>query len=266
MQDRHINRFKYFKEQELTTEKYVLPFIEEVKDINENVSVLEIGCGEGGNLMPFLKRGCRRIVGVDMSKSKIENGISFFENIENSQNVEFICDDIYNISPKEIGQFDLIIMRDVLEHIHNQEKFMNFVKTFLKTDGKFFLGFPPWHNPFGGHQQMCESKILSKLPYFHILPAFIYKLILKSFGESDSKIEGLMEIKETRITIERFEKIIKKNKYNLDKKNLYFINPNYEIKFGIKPKISSKFISSLYFFRNFIITTSYYLISNEKNI
>ena len=266
MQDRHLNREKYFKEQGITTEKYVIPLIGEVQDVNKNTSVLEIGCGEGGNLIPFYKIGCKRIVGVDMSKSKIANGNIFFNKIDGERdNLKFICDDIYNIKTEDIGRFDIIITRDVLEHIHGQEKFMNFVKRFMKPKGRFFLGFPPWHNPFGGHQQMCDNNFLSKIPYFHILPRSIYKLILRVFGESDAKIEGLLEVKDTGITIERFQRILKKEQYRVDKRIFYFINPNYEIKFGLKPREVWGVISSIPFIRNFIITTNYYVISEDAN-
>ena len=263
MQDRHFDRSKYFKEQEVTTEKYVLPFIQEIKEINEETSVLEIGCGEGGNLMPFFAKGCKRVVGIDMSKGKIENASKFFEKNIGNNNVEFICDDIYNLNVQDIGQFDIVIARDVLEHIYDQDRFMSLVKSFMKSDGKFFLGFPPWFNPFGGHQQMCDNKFLSKLPYFHILPSLIYRYILKLFGETDSKIKGLLEVKETGITIERFERIIKKNNYTTNKRVLYFINPNYEVKFGMKPRVSWKLVSSVPVIRNFLITTNYYVISKK---
>lgn len=262
MQERHTNRKKYFKEQGITTEKYVIPFIEEIVKITKNTSILEIGCGEGGNLIPFYKIGCKKIVGIDMSKSKIKNGKVFFKEIKGDpENLKFICNDIYNINPEEIGQFDIIITRDVLEHIHGQEKFMHFVKSFMKQNGKFFLGFPPWHNPFGGHQQVCNSNILSKTPYFHILPKPIYRSILRIFKEPEVKIEALLEVKDTAITIERFQNILKKEKYRVDKKIFYFINPNYEIKFGLKPRKVWKLISSLPYIRNLLITTNYYLIS-----
>ena len=263
MQERHTNRNQYLKEQEITSGKYVIPFIEEVLQINEETTILEIGCGEGGNLVPFLKRGCKRIVGIDILPDKIQNANTFFKDIENGENIEFICEDIYNIDPEQLGKFDIILTRDVLEHIHGQEKFMEFVKSFLKVDGKFFLGFPPWYNPFGGHQQMCKSKFLSVLPYFHILPTPIYRGILKAFGETERKIEGLLEIKETGITIERFEKILKKSNYKTDKRIFYFTSPNYEVKFGIKPRVSWSFISSIPFLRNFLITTNFYVISKN---
>ena len=265
MQERHLDRSKYFEEQKITVEKYVLPLIKEVKDINKDTSVLEIGCGEGGNLVPFLNNGCMRIVGVDMSKGKIENANKVFNKIENGNSIEFICDDIYNLSAEDIGKFDIIITRDVLEHIHGQEKFMSYVKRFLKPGGKFFLGFPPWQSPFGGHQQMCVNKTLSKLPYFHILPKSFYKLILKSFKESKSKIEGLLEIKDTRISIERFERILKKERYKKDKRCHYLINPNYEIKYGLKPRKTSSFFSSIPYLRNYLITTNYYVVSIDPH-
>ena len=136
-----------------------------------------------------------------MSEGKIKNANIFYSNHPRRENIEFIESDIYNVD--DIGSFDIIMTRDVLEHIHGQERFMEFIKRFLKPNGKFFLGFPPWHNPFGGHQQICESKILSKLPYYHILPTFLYRPVLKAFGESDAKVVTLLEIKETGITIER---------------------------------------------------------------
>ncbi|MBW8332769.1 MAG: class I SAM-dependent methyltransferase [Prolixibacteraceae bacterium] len=263
MQKRHTDRKLYFKEQERTFGKHVLPFIQEVKEINEQTSVLEIGCGEGGNLIPFLKLGCNRIVGIDMSKGKIENAKEIFGKFENVNPAEFIVDDIFNVDIDDIGQFDIIITRDVLEHIHGQEKFMKFVKKFLKSDGKFFLGFPPWYNPFGGHQQMCDSKFLSKIPYFHILPKFMYRFILKVFGESDAKIRGLLEVKDTGITIERFQRILKQEQYLINKRSFYFINPNYEVKFGLKPRKAWKLITIIPIIRNFFITTNYYLISKK---
>lgn len=260
MQKRHFNREQYFKEQGITTKKHVIPFVQEVFEINKNSEVLEIGCGEGGNLFPFVEMGCKRVVGIDMLQHKINNAKKFFLQEEKFENVEFICEDIYNIKVEDVGQFDFIFLRDVLEHIHGQEKFMNFVKRFLKPTGRMFFGFPPWHNPFGGHQQVCDNKFLSKVPYFHILPVCIYSGILKMFGESNRRIYDLLEIKETRITIERFERILKKEKLKKYKRTLYFINPNYEIKFGLKPRKIWKPIEIIPFFRGFFITTNYYVI------
>ena len=151
----------------------------------------------------------------------------------------------------EEKKYDVIIMRDVIEHIPNQEIFLGFVKSFLKPEGKFFLAFPPWQNPFGGHQQICRSKILSVFPWFHLLPRPLYKFVLKAFGENEGTITALFEIKDTGISVERFERILKRENYKIDKRVFWFINPNYQTKFGLKPRKQTRIISSIPWVRGF---------------
>jgi len=259
MQERHINRKKYFNEQIQTTSRFVVPFIQKYKNINSSARVLEIGCGEGGNLKPFVDLSCE-CVGVDLSSNKIELGKQFFSEFESAKTPHLIVQDIYETNPDDFGKFDIIIMRDVIEHIHHQEKFMAFVKQFLKDDGLFFLGFPPWQNPFGGHQQVCRNKFLSVFPYFHLLPKVMYKSVLKLLGETDNTIEALLEIKQTGISLERFERILKNENYAIVEKTFFLFNPNYEVKFGLKPRKQLAIVSAIPFVRNFFTTAAYYLI------
>ncbi len=261
MQKRHTDSRQYFEEQGLSTDKHILPFIESVRKIESGMNVLEIGCGEGGNLKPFLDKGCR-CVGVDFSKIKIELGREFYANHPLVDNLQLISENIYNTKEFD-ASFDLIILRDVIEHIHDQDKFFGLMKTLMAPNGIAFFAFPPWQNPFGGHQQICENKLMSALPYYHLLPASIYKAVLKTFGESDAKIITLLEIKETGISIERFEKLFRKNGYRQILKTLFFINPNYEIKFGLKPRKLSSIIASIPGVRNLFATCGYYVIAQD---
>jgi SAM-dependent methyltransferase len=258
MQKRHKNKEQYFQEQGLTSLKFVVPFISGLVTLNNKTSVLEIGCAEAGNLKPFVDMGCKA-TGIDISCTRIELANEFYKNHVNRKNLTLICEDIYKVNPDK--KYDVIIMRDVIEHIPNQEKFMAFAKNFLKPEGKFFLAFPPWQNPFGGHQQICKSKLLGVLPWFHLFPGRFYKFILKAFGESEGTITALMEIKETGISIERFERILKTEKYKIDKRVFYFINPNYQTKFGLKPRKQTALISAIPGLRNIFTTAMYYVVS-----
>ena len=260
MQERHINKKKYFNEQVQTTEKYVIPFIEQTHPITPETSILEIGCGEGGNLLPFLQRGCK-IVGIDILQGKIDKANEYFLDHPKKDRANFMVQDIYDVDPDLNWKFDIIIMRDVIEHIHDQEKFMAYIKRFLKPSSNIFFGFPPWQMPFGGHQQTCKNTFLSKLPWFHLLPTGAYKKMLLLFGESQRNVDNLIEIKETGISLERFRRIVKKEEYSIDREVWYFLNPNYEIKFGLKPKKSIPPFKSIPYLRNFFITAGYYLIS-----
>ena len=258
MQKRHLDPLQYINEQIITTQKYIVPFIQQVKQIDASLQVLEIGCGEAGNLKPFLDLGCK-CTGVDFSTHKIEKGREFFSTHPFAKNIRLISEDIYKT--KEFhAQFDIVIIRDVIEHIHDQDKFLVLLKDLMTPNGVVFFAFPPWQNPFGGHQQICESKFLSSLPYYHLLPVQLYRTVLKMFGESEGKIDGLLEIKETGISLERFERLFKKNGYIEKLRTIYFINPNYEVKFGIKPRKLTKLLREIPYLRNYISTCGYYLL------
>lgn len=224
--------------------------------------VLEIGCGEGGVLKAFINKGCEG-VGVELDAPRIEDAKKFLPEDIATGRLRFVVKDIYEVDVlKEFnGLFDIIVLKDVIEHIHDQAKLIGWMKNFLNPGGIVFFGFPPWYMPFGGHQQMSHSAI-SRLPYIHLLPRRIYKWILKKKKEP---VDELMEIRDTGISIERFERICKEEGYHFFHHRHYFLNPIYEWKFGWKPKSQSMIIKAIPFIRNFFTTCVYYIIQPDNN-
>ena len=258
----HADRKRYFDIQVLNSQKYILPFIESNFTISEGMRVLEIGCGEGGVLKPFLDKGAF-CVGVEFDQTRIENGKNWLvEEIEKGK-LSFVVKDIYDATIEILGgQFDIIILKDVIEHIHDQSKLLARLKEFLTPAGIIFFGFPPWQMPFGGHQQLCQTT-LSKVPYFHLLPKPLYKSIFKLFKEPEHVINDLLEIKDTGISIERFEKIVKDTNYKIVNKIHYLFNPIYEYKFNIKPRKQNNLISKIPYLRDYVTTCVYYIITEK---
>jgi len=261
MQERHTNKEQYFNEQTRSTQKFIVPYISEFVKLTPGLDVLEIGCGIGGNMKPFLESGCR-VTGIDISEYSIGLASQFYTGHPLRQNLTLICNNIYHITQPG-KQYGLIIMRDVIEHIPEQEVFMEFVKRFLKPGGFFFLAFPPWQNPFGGHQQICNSRLLSKIPYFHLLPNFLYKSVLSLFERNSQRINELLEIKKTGISIERFERIVRQQNYRVAAKTFFLVNPNYEIKFRLKALRQNRIIGAIPYLRDYFTTAAYYLLKTE---
>ncbi len=253
----HADRKRYFDIQVLNAEKYVIPFIEEKFLIKPGMRVLEIGCGEAGVLKAFINKGCYGM-GVELDVPRIEHAKEYLAGDVVAGKIHFISKDIYQVdAEKELGgYYDIIILKDVIEHIHNQPKLIGWMKNFLKPGGVIFFGFPPWYMPYGGHQQMCSSWI-RKIPWIHLLPGSMYGWLLK---KNKDHVESMLEIKETGISIERFERICKEQGYVIESKTHYLINPIYEWKFGWKASKQIGLIKAIPFVRNFFTTCVYYLI------
>jgi SAM-dependent methyltransferase len=258
MQQRHLDNDQYFQEQIYTTRKYVIPYISQVKNIDSTSLILEVGCGEGGNLYPFCEMGCP-CYGVDIDAQKIAVGQEKLP----YENVTLIYKDIYDIEATNFPKFDVIFLRDVIEHIPHQDRFLTFIRGFLKDDGVIFFAFPPWRMPFGGHQQILRNRVLSKLPYYHILPKSIYKKILRWGKVPDSKIKEMLSIKETGISIHRFRKLAKESHFKIEITTDWLINPNYEVKFNLKPR-KLHVLNHIPYFRDFF-TTCYYCTLTMSN-
>lgn len=256
MQKRQSDRAMYFRELAATSRKYFIPYISEYKEIKSGLHVLEIGCGDGGNLLPFSELGCK-VTGVDMAEHRINDAVRFFAG-EKAKG-DFIASDIFNLSGRKY-KFDIIICHDVFEHIVDKEAFLYNLRRYANDNGIVFMSFPPWQMPFGGHQQICRSNILSHLPFVHLLPGLLYAPVLRIFGENDNCIRIMSEIKQTRISIERFEKLARNEKIRIINREFYFINPHYEIKFGLKPRKLSFIIRMIPYLRNFFTTSCFYIL------
>jgi SAM-dependent methyltransferase len=258
MFDFHLDRFEYFNTQTMNTKKSLIPFIESLMGpLKPGQKVLEIGSAEGGVLKAFLDKGCAGI-GIELDCLRVKQSKKYLlEEIANGT-VEIYQGDIFDkvFESEFTGKFDMIILKDVIEHIQNQDGLVRLLKNFLRPAGVIYFGFPPWKMPFGGHQQICNSKILSRLPWIHLFPPVIYKAILEGFGEAS---HYLMDIKKTGISIEQFEKIVRRLGYKIIGKKHYLINPIYEYKFGIRTKEQFALLSRIPYLRDFFTTAVYYL-------
>lgn len=261
MYEFHKDKERYFNIQKEVTETYIIPFLKDNINLEKSINVLEIGCAEAGVLKAFTNLN-HRATGIELLPQRVESASRFMKKELSENKVNFIVRNIYDINTEKDLPFkyDLIILKDVIEHIHKQQKFLAIVRNFLNPNGQIFFAFPPWQMPFGGHQQVCKSKFLSKLPYFHLLPVFLYKSVLKLFGETENTVNSLLEIKETGISIERFEKLINQSNFKVLKKKHFLFNPIYKYKFGINPKEQLPIVQKIPFFRNFLTMGVYYLV------
>ncbi len=245
---------------------HIIPFILDQKALAPGSRILEIGCGEAGVLQAFTDLG-HTCVGIELEESRLEFARAFMAKELAEGQVSFLNKDIYDVNVQDdLGEgFDLILLKDVIEHIPDQARFMPQLHRFLKPGGRVFFAFPPWMMPYGGHQQVLPGKIASKLPYYHLLPGALYPLSLKLLGVNESGIRTMKEIRSTGISIERFRRICRQSQLRIVGQRDYLFNPIYEYKFGIKPRRQSALVSALPWLRNFLTMGVYYLVDSSQD-
>jgi len=91
-----------------------------VKKIEENSTVLDIGCGDGGVLLHMKKQKNFHAIGADISNLVLE-----FLNTKGIETIKFDINDFESI--KKLPEVDYILMLEVLEHMQNPEKFLNLI-------------------------------------------------------------------------------------------------------------------------------------------
>ncbi len=258
MQERHSDRERYFDEQARTTEKYYIPYIRRYMSRLPH-EVLEIGCGEGGNLFPFAKLGCA-VTGVDIASGRIAQARRFFAG--RGAEGTFIDSDIFKLTELE-HRFSLILVHDVIEHIDDKVGFLEGIKRYLAPGGMVFVAFPAWQMPFGGHQQIARSRVVSHCPFLYLLPVSCYRGVLRSFREDEATVCELLNIKRTKCPVEKFQQVLHDTGYRITDRCLYLINPHYETKFGLTPRRLCCGIPSVPYLRNFFSTSCFYIIQPE---
>lgn len=104
--------------------------------------ILDIGIGRGEMLTVFKKIGYRNYLGIDISPSTVSFCKNIGLNCIHIQNTE-------NYLNEHHGQFDLITLCDVLEHIekNNIIEFVQSVNIALKNDGIIIIQVPNMQSP-----------------------------------------------------------------------------------------------------------------------
>jgi ubiquinone/menaquinone biosynthesis C-methylase UbiE len=117
----------------------------ELADLKKGQKVLDIGCGRGELILHAALVGCS-VFGVDYSKDAIALAKETVKDFSDRQKrkIKLFQADAKDLSfPK--GTFDLIIMADFVEHLHDWELRIVFEKcyNFLKSGGRIVIHTAP---------------------------------------------------------------------------------------------------------------------------
>lgn len=218
---------KHFYEQKQYTDDFLLPFFKKhIPDFHKK-RILEVGCAEGG-LLESLQSIGMEVWGLELSPERARLAI------QKNRSLNILVGDITDseLQSKLKDKFDLIIMREVIEHLHNKDSAFDNLNKLLNDNGYLFISFPPKRSPFAGHQQIGKS-ILRVIPYLHTLPAILLKYVATALGEDPGYIDEIKHHHSTGCTISKFDFYCKKRNFIAIQEDYYLFRPIYAQRFGI---------------------------------
>jgi SAM-dependent methyltransferase len=112
--------------------------LDTIGKFSKHESVFEIGCNDGLFMDKLRERGATVLVGVEPNpvsgKIARERGIKVYPDMLSPA----LCHD----AVAQSGKFDLVVARQVLEHLVDFENFFDCVKLVLRDDGLLFIDVP----------------------------------------------------------------------------------------------------------------------------
>jgi SAM-dependent methyltransferase len=140
--------------------------------------VIDLGCGHGVFGAELIKRGCQ-VTFADESNGLLPElaGAPF-------RQVNIDEDDI-----SKLGEYDLVVCSNVLEHLDKPEEFIHSAGKLLAPGGCLYLSWTNWLSPWGGHEfspfhylgvrrgHLVYDKIVGRkryhTPFINLFPTYI---------------------------------------------------------------------------------------------
>lgn len=162
-----ISRFDVWTEQ-----------VNQIKSIHNSI-VLSSGCGSGGDLYYFLKKGAKKVYGIETSKD-----LAFLANkrldIFNPKKFKI---DVYDGArlPYRDNTFDIVFSMHVIEHTHNPYQYLDELIRVTKNEGIIYIELP---NKFYPIEQHTHQLFIQWIPK-KIRKLLTDKKIFKRFYDLD---------------------------------------------------------------------------------
>lgn len=254
----------YWEYQYRLGKEYLLPLLREWGLSFQGARVLDIGCGEGGLLCALAEAGARGL-GLEINPSRLAIARQLAP-IKQPPRIDFVAADFFYppLAPNH-RPVDLIILRDVFEHLPDKPLAVQKLKALLAPGAKLFITFPPFYAPFGGHQQMLKS-FLRRMPYFHAAPEFLWKGIrgwIQRFDGNPKFLDEMEKLRRYRISIGGFRKMIRAAGLCICRERFYISRPSYHIRFGW-PIIRGDFLRRVPVLREVLISGAFFMIERGE--
>jgi SAM-dependent methyltransferase len=207
----------------------LIPWLEARGVLPNPANVIEIGCAEGGVVAAFIERGTNVAAGTDIA-GRLLTDISIPIAQKLGLEVTYSEHDVIGEEPlpEWRGAFDVVLLRDVIEHLDDPTAALINIAKLLKPGGVVLLTFPPYTSAFGGHQQLLGT-FLGSLPWVHMLPKSWFKGIVRRGDEQNA--EEVLRLHRIRLSADAVIESSRKAHLAVIDQRYFFLRPVFRWKY-----------------------------------
>ena len=166
-------------------------------------TVLDFGCGNGGDTVEIAQHGAKRLIGLDIRESVRENGRRAAREAGVADRCVFATQ-----APQQV---DVVVLVDGFEHYADPAGALRFMKPLLGPGGRVLVAFgPPWCHPLGGH-------VFSIFPWPHLV--FTEQALIRwrsDFSHDGAARFAVVEGGLNGMTVRRFSRIVAESGYAVE--------------------------------------------------
>ena len=253
----------YRRYQTVLAEAYLIPILRRWRVDLEDRKILEVGCGDGG-CGAALARAGGRVYSMDIDERLVKIAAAF--NQRDNLDLPVVQGDVNDRDSPVYrnGPFDIILLRDVVEHLPDLVTALSILRDQLSSDGVLFIVFPPYYSPYGAHQQILPRKKIgfvpvNKLPYIQLLPDRLFLPLISGDGPAPREVRSLRNI---RLTLRKFEAKARAAGLIVRHRRHYLSRPTFALRYGL-PVMGASILGRMPLLSELIVTAGYYLLKQR---
>jgi SAM-dependent methyltransferase len=173
-----------------------------IAQLTAATTVVDFGCGYGEDAIELVRRGCKRVVGVDIQEERLAGARVNAAKAGVADRCAFTT--VLN------EPCDAVVSLDAFEHFEDPGGILRIMHAMLRPGGSVYASFgPTWYHPLGGHT-------FSVFPWAHLLFSERALCAWRSHIRDDgathfSEVAGGLN----QMTISRFEKLVAESQFDL---------------------------------------------------
>ncbi len=235
---------------------YMMPLLEHWGLRLQGAGMIDVGCGEGGGVCAMYDRGMR-CAGFDIEEPRV----TVARQLQGNRSIRWAVGNLYDTAlPFFDEQFDLVVLHDVFEHLEQKLTVLDTLKRYMTPTGRLMITFPPYFSAYGAHQQLLNTS-WAKIPFFHLLPFALTRILPRLKNESPRIVEEVRKLAALKMGMRKFEEIAGLGGLTIIGKQAYLISPNH-IRFGLKP-IPAGPVADIPLLGEFACTGAVYLLAKN---